>query len=84
MIYCATLFIILAMLIMLLNFFSTSNFLSKIVCLNSIVSYIVILTAFLAVVQKYQYYLDLSIVYALLGGVTSIGFLKYLTSTKQK
>ncbi|MBP9791786.1 MAG: hypothetical protein KBC27_01070 [Rickettsiales bacterium] len=84
MIYCTTLFIILAMLIMLLNFFRTKNFLSKIVCLNSIVSYIVILTAFLAVVKKYPYYLDLSIVYALLGGVTSIGFLKYCISTNQK
>lgn len=84
MINYAPVFIILALLMMLFNFFRSRDFLSKVVCLNSIVSYIVLLAAFLATAQEYKYYLDLSIVYALLGGITSIAFLKYFISSRHK
>ncbi len=84
MINYALIFLVLALLIMLLNFFKISDFLSKIVCLNSIVSYIVLLCAYLAVVKDFKYYLDLSLVYGLLGGITSIAFLKYFISSKHK
>lgn len=84
MINYAPVFIVLALLMMLFNFFRSKDFLSKVVCLNSIVSYIVLLAAFLAIAQEYKYYLDLSIVYALLGGITSIAFLKYFISSRHK
>jgi multisubunit Na+/H+ antiporter MnhF subunit len=80
----APIFIALAMLIMLFNFFRTNDLLSKVICLNSIVSHIVLLSAFLAITQQYSYYLDLSIIYALLGGITSIALLKYFITLKQK
>lgn len=80
----APIFIILALFIMMINFFRISDFLSKVVCLNSIVSYIVLLIAFFAVTQKHKYFLDLSIIYALLGGITSFAFLKYFILNKQK
>lgn len=70
--------IILSIIIMLFNASLTSQYVSKIISLHSITSYIIVFICLLAVNQDNPYFIDVAIIYAIISIVATIGFLKYV------
>ena len=83
MIILAVSMLIIAIILMLVGAFEDSSALSKMVSANCINSYIIALVAILALTDKNNiYFLDVAIVYGVIGFVSSIAFLRYFSYRK--
>ena len=84
MIFLSLSIIFLSVAIMLISITIKSNLIGKVVSLNSITSYITVAAAILSIAGEDKIFLlDVSIIYASLGFVSSIAFLKFLQERKR-
>ena len=70
--------IIFAVIVMLINAFKEQDIVRKIISLNAITSYIIVLICLFVISDKNKvYFIDVAIVYGLLSFIASVAFLKY-------
>ncbi|MCH9753551.1 MAG: hypothetical protein K0T99_01465 [Alphaproteobacteria bacterium] len=84
MIYIALSILFLAIALMLIRIIRGKSALSKMVSVNCITSYIVAFVVLLTLINDdNKYFLDIAVVYSVLGFISSVAFLKYLIHRKQ-
>jgi multicomponent Na+:H+ antiporter subunit F len=83
MIYVALLILFLAIALMVVGVITGETSLSKMVSVNCITSYIIGFIALLTLIENdNKYFLDVAVVYSVLGFISSLAFLKYLIHKK--
>jgi len=79
MITVAIMILVVAIILMLIGAFKKSGSLNKVVSLNCVTSYVIVLISLLALTDENKvYFFDVAIIYGILGFISSVAFLKYL------
>ncbi|AIL64987.1 putative monovalent cation/H+ antiporter subunit F [Rickettsiales bacterium Ac37b] len=79
-----TLLILTSITLMLISIFNNSSIFDKIMSMNCLTNYVIILITLIASLKVQETFLDIALIYAFINFIATIGFLRYFKQKQLK